>query len=226
MYIKSFSFNDFGEHCYILSNDANEAIVIDPGCCFQKERDEFDQYIKDNSLTIKHLLNTHLHLDHIFGNKHIQTKYGVGAEASEKDEPLLENMKTFTSMFGLLGNTISEKEYDEKLDALPLEHRLKEGDVIEIKDIKLKVIEIPGHTMGHLAFYNEAEDCVFVGDILFKGGIGRTDLAGKNPQEMQKLLVEGIHKKLMTLPGKTIVFPGHGPTTTIEQEGTCNMYLF
>lgn len=225
MYIKSFTFNDFQEHCYVVSNNNKEAIVIDPGFCYEKERVEFDNYIKENDLTIKHLINTHLHLDHIFGNKHIQTKYGVGAKANEKDEPLLENMKSYTSLFGLIGRAFTEKEFDDKLEALPLIKTLKDGDVVSIKDVDLKAIEIPGHTLGHLAFYNEQDACVFVGDILFRGGIGRTDLAGKDPAEMQRLLVDGIRNRLLVFPDETVVFSGHGPSTSIAEEKAGNMYL-
>ncbi len=225
MNIKCFSCNDFSEICYVISNDNNEAIVIDPGFCFEQERLAFSKYISDNNLTIKRVLNTHLHVDHILGNRFIQNTYGVGAEASEKDEPLLENMFAYASMFGLVGHSFSEKDFRDKLEANPLVGNLKENDVVAIDGIRLKVLEIPGHTMGHLAYYCEEEKCIFVGDILFCGSIGRTDLAGGDPRDMQKLLVEGIHAKILCLPGDTEVFPGHGMSTTVEHEKLNNMYL-
>ncbi len=225
MVIKCFTCNDFAEHCYVLSNELNEAIVIDPGFCYAEEREEFVRYINDEHLTIKHVLNTHLHVDHIMGNKFIEKTYGIGASANEQDEPLLENMRSYAQMFGLVGHAFSLSDFEENLEALPLAHLLKEGDIISIEGIDLMAIHIPGHTLGHLAFYNQKEACVFVGDILFKGSIGRTDLAGRNPNEMQKLLVDGIRKHLMCLPDDTVVFPGHGPSSTIGFEKETNPYL-
>lgn len=224
MIVKSFTFNDFEEHCYVLSNN-NEAIVIDPGCCYESERIDFCKYIKENKLTIKHVLNTHLHVDHILGNRFIQDTYGVGAEAAEEDEILLENMYTQASMFGLVGRSFSESDFFSKLEAYPLSNTIKDGDTISISDIELKVLSVPGHTLGHLAFYCPSECCIFVGDILFRGGIGRTDLTGKDPREMQNLLVKGIREKLFYLPNDTVVFPGHGQTTSISQEKEYNPYL-
>ena len=108
---------------------------------------------------------------------------------------------------------------------MPLAHLLKAGETVSIKDIELEVLHIPGHTLGHLAFFNRKELCVFVGDILFKGSIGRTDLAGGNSTEMQKLLVEGIRKQLLSLPDETVVFSGHGESSTIGYERENNPYL-
>lgn len=225
MVVKCFICNDFAEQCYVLSNELNEAIVIDPGFCYAKEREEFVNYINTEHLTIKYVLNTHLHVDHIMGNRFIENTYGVGAWANEKDEPLLENMRSYAQMFGLIGNAFSLSDFTEHLEALPLTGLLKEGDIVAIKGIELNVLHIPGHTLGHIAFYNKKEACVFVGDILFKGSIGRTDLAGCNPNEMQRLLVDGIRKQLMCLPDDTVVFSGHGPSTTIGLERETNPYL-
>ncbi len=225
MKIKCFTCNDFAEQCYVLSNDKGEAIVIDPGFCYEKERNEFQQYVKDSNLTIKYVLNTHLHVDHILGNRFIEKKYGVGASACEQDEPLLENMCSYAQMFGLVGRSFSMSDFSEHLEALPLVHLLKAGDVVAVDGIDLDVMHIPGHTMGHLAFYDKKDSCVFVGDILFKGSIGRTDLAGGDPYEMQRLLVEGIRKHLLVLPDETKVYSGHGPSSTIGFEKTNNPYL-
>lgn len=225
MIVKCFTCNDFAEQCYVLSNDSNEAIVIDPGFCYDSERDAFYLYVKEEHLSIKHVLNTHLHVDHILGNRYIEDTFGIGASACDQDEPLLENMRTYAQMFGLLGRSFTSSFFSEKLEALPLAHLLKAGETVSIKDIELEVLHIPGHTLGHLAFLNRKELCVFVGDILFKGSIGRTDLAGGNPTEMQKLLVEGIRKQLLSLPDETVVFSGHGESSTIGYERENNPYL-
>lgn len=227
MIIKSFVFNPFQENCYILSNKQKESIIIDPGCCVQEERKQLADYIKINDLKIKHLLNTHLHLDHILGNKFIQDTYGVEAESAEEDEPLLENLETYTQMFGLIGRCFSIEEFRQKLEAYPLGYRLKEGDEISVQDIHLSVIQVPGHTKGHLAFYCKEEKICFVGDILFKGSIGRTDLTGGNERadELQQNLIKNIKNKILTLPQDTTLLCGHGPYTTVEQEIQFNPYF-
>ena len=224
MKIKAFVFNPFQEHCFVLSNKT-ECIIIDPGCCNNKERSSLSDYIKEENLNIKYLLNTHLHIDHIMGNRFIQSEFGIGASANENDEFLLENMYQYACSLGLMGNAFTESIFYKQIEAFPLQNLLCEGDIITIDGIQLDVIEIPGHTPGHLAFYNKQDDCIFSGDAIFRGSIGRTDLAGKDENEMYNLLITSIKTKILSLPDTTTIFTGHGPTTTVGQEKRNNPYL-
>ena len=168
-------------------------------------------YIEENNLTLKRVLNTHLHLDHAFGNSYLFDRFNVGAEANAEDEFLLNDMQRQAELFGI--NKVDEiKE---------LSSNLNEGDKIILGDIELDVLHVPGHSPGSLVFYSKKDNCAFVGDVLFNGSIGRTDLAKGNHEQ----LISGIKSKLLTLPENTIIFSGHGPNTTIKTEKQINSYL-
>ena len=214
MQIKSFSFNPFGVNAYILSNNAGDAILIDTSVSNAREQAALADYIKSEHLQVRRVLNTHLHLDHVLGNAFVERTYGIKAEAHKDDEFLLGLQQEQAQMFGLPCNDI----------APALGNNLDEGDTVEIPEIKLQVIHVAGHSPGGLAFYCEnsgkvnGQDNVppllFPGDILFAGSRGRSDLFGGD----EFTLVSGIKSKLLTLPSETIVFPGHGPMTTIGDE--------
>ena len=214
MVIKQFVFNSFGVNGFVLSNDDGEAILIDPSVSSEQEEEALARYIETNHLTVRRLLNTHLHLDHVLGNAFVANKYGVQPEAHEEDAFLLELQEEQSQMFGL--------PLREPSPALG--NYLAEGDSVEIPGIKLQVFHIAGHSPGGIAFYCENPGVVngqkdvppllFPGDILFAGSRGRSDLFGGD----EEALVSGIKSKLLTLPKETVVFPGHGPRTTIESE--------
>ena len=213
MLLKHFVVNSFGVNAFVLSNDAGEAILIDPSVSREAERKALADYISSNNLKVVRLLNTHLHLDHVLGNAFVERTYGVKPEAHEEDAFLLDLQEEQSQMFGL--------PVEETSPALG--DYLAEGDVVEIPGISLKVLHIAGHSPGGLAFYCEnpgevngkkAPPLLFSGDILFAGSMGRSDLFGGD----EEALVSGIKSKLMTLPAETLVFPGHGPTTTIGDE--------
>lgn len=213
MLLKHFVVNPFGVNAFVLSNDAGEAILIDPSVSRELERKALADYISSNNLKVVRLLNTHLHLDHVLGNAFVERTYGVKPEAHEEDAFLLDLQEEQSQMFGL--------PVEETSPALG--DYLAEGDVVEIPGISLKVLHIAGHSPGGLAFYCEnpgevngkkAPPLLFSGDILFAGSMGRSDLFGGD----EEALVSGIKSKLMTLPAETLVFPGHGPTTTIGDE--------
>ena len=213
MNIKQFVFNPFGVNCYILSNDNGEAILIDPSVSNAREQNALTENIKSENLKVRRVLNTHLHLDHVLGNAFVERTFGVKAEAHKDDEFLLGLQQEQAQMFGLPCNDI----------APALGKNLDEGDIVEIPGIKLQVIHVAGHSPGGLAFYCEnpgevngqkAPPLLFPGDILFAGSRGRSDLFGGD----EWALVSGIKSKLLTLPSETIVFPGHGPSTTIGNE--------
>lgn len=213
MNINQFVFNPFGVNAYVLSNSNGETILIDPSASNAREQAALSDYIKSENLKVCRNLNTHLHLDHVLGNAFIERTYGIKAEAHKDDEFLLGLQNEQAQMFGLPCNDI----------APTLGNNLDEGDIVEIAEIKLQVIHVAGHSPGGLAFYcanpgevngQKAPPLLFPGDILFAGSRGRSDLFGGD----EFALVSGIKSKLLTLPSETIVFPGHGPCTTIGDE--------
>lgn len=214
MNLKAFTFNSFGVNGFVLSNDAGDAILIDPSVSSEQEEQALARYIEQNKLTVKRLLNTHLHLDHVLGNAFVAKTYGVQPEAHEEDAFLLDLQEEQSQMFGL-----PMREHSPGLG-----NYLAEGDAVEVPGIRLQVIHVAGHSPGGIAFYCEnpgevngqkdVPPLLFPGDILFAGSRGRSDLFGGN----EEALVSGIKSKLLTLPKETVVFPGHGPMTTIADE--------
>ncbi|WP_321437236.1 MBL fold metallo-hydrolase [uncultured Bacteroides sp.] len=211
MKIKRFEFNMFPVNCYVLSDESNEAVVIDPGCFYEEEKQALKNYINSNGLTVKHLLNTHLHLDHIFGNPFMLHEYGLKAEANKADEFWLEQAPKQSRMFG----------FELKEAPVPLGSYICDGDIISFGKVRLEAIHVPGHSPGSLVFYCKEENCMFSGDVLFQGSIGRADLARGNFDE----LLDSICSRLFVLPNETIVYPGHGAPTTIGTEKTENPFF-
>ncbi len=211
MKIKLFIFNPFQENTYLLINENNECILIDPGCIDKEEKDRLKTYLEENKLELKRVLNTHLHLDHVFGNSFLAHQYGVKAEANQADEFLLKEMNRQAELFGI----------SEVVEVVPLGSYLNEGDKIRLGNIELEVLHVPGHSPGSLVYYAPKDKCVFVGDVLFQRCIGRTDFAKGNFNE----LISGIRTKLLTLPDETVVFCGHGQRTTIGDEKRHNSFL-
>jgi len=208
--IKSFVFSPIQENTYLLYNEFNQCAIIDPGCYFDAEKEELTQFIKDNSLTVIHLLNTHCHLDHVFGNKYVAETYSLTPQIHKKEEQVLAFAPTSGLMYDL--------PFDNYTGQLLF---LKERDVVTIGKDELVVIEAPGHSPGHICFYNKARGFLIGGDVLFNRSIGRTDLPGGNYDE----LIKNIKEKLLVLPNKTIVYSGHGEITTIGEEKVENPYL-
>lgn len=212
MKIQKFTFNMFGVNTYILWDEAShEAAIVDPGMIDEAEERVLDDFIKRNNLKITHLINTHMHLDHTFGDRHIQKQYGVKIEGHQSDDFLGENLPAQARSFGI----------GQEVTPIEIEHNLHEGDKIKIGDEELEVLHVPGHSPGSLVLYAPKSGFLLAGDVIFKNSIGRTDLAGGNGPE----LIDGIQSKIMTLPPDTIVYPGHGPSTTIGSEATFNPYL-
>lgn len=211
MNIKIFEFNPISENTYVAYDDTKECVIIDPGCFFPDEKSVLLDFILDNDLVVKHLLNTHLHYDHVFGNHFIYEQFGLLTEAHEGDEFLLEQLPKQIKMYGFKNNEPAPK----------IGKYLNENDVVEFGNQRLVVIHVPGHSPGSVVFYNEEAGCAFVGDVLFRGSIGRTDLAKGSMTQ----LLDGIKSKLLTLPPDTIIYSGHGPLTTIREEARNNFYL-
>ncbi len=208
--IKAFVFSPIQENTYLLYNESNQCIIIDPGCYFPEEKDELSALITQSELKPQMLLNTHCHLDHVFGNKFIAETYGLTLQLHEKEKAMLD----FAPASGLI--------YDMPFDNYAGEFiYLKEGDTIVLGDDELRVIEAPGHSPGHICFYCAKQNFIISGDVLFNRSIGRTDLPGGNHQ----ILLDNIREKLFVLPGETVVYSGHGPVTTIGEEKLYNPFL-
>ncbi len=165
MTIKKFEFNMLPVNTYVLWDETKEAVVIDAGCYFDAEKRALKEYIEKNGLTVKHLLNTHLHFDHIFGNPFMFKEFGILAEAHEADLPWLEQVTEKIKLFGIM-----------KCDPpVPLKGYLHEGDTVAFGTHTLTIFHIPGHSLGSLVFYCAEEKALFTGDVLFQHSIGRTD---------------------------------------------------
>jgi glyoxylase-like metal-dependent hydrolase (beta-lactamase superfamily II) len=208
--IKTFTFNPVQENTYILYNENNECIIIDPGCYFDSEKEELTAFIKNHKLEPQLLLNTHCHLDHVFGNKFIAEEFKLTLNTHLLEKEILEMAPASGLMFNLpFDNYQGEVIY------------LKEGDVISLGDDELKVIHAPGHSPGSICFYCAKQNFLIAGDVLFQNSIGRTDL----PYGDHDALIKNIKEKLFKLPPAVTVYPGHGPETTIESEIKGNPYL-
>ena len=211
MTIKTFTFNPFQENTYLVFDETNEAVVIDAGCLQASEKQILTRFIEDNKLTLKRVLNTHLHLDHQFGNKFLFDTYGIAPEACIEDEFLLENVVAQARSYGF---PVTE-------EAQPLGAYIIENQEITFGNSSLKAIHAPGHSPGSMVLYSEKDGVMFAGDVLFQGSIGRTDL----PKGDYASLILAITKKLLVLPDSTVVYCGHGPSTTIGYEKKNNPYL-
>lgn len=212
MKISRFTMNPFGMNCYILwTGPGGDCIVIDPGMMTQSEKDMITSFIDGNNLTLRHVLLTHCHVDHACAAMWLADKYGLQVEAGEKEQIVALSLPLQAQRFGL------------KIDTTPLDigHILAEGDVINIGDEEISVLETPGHSPGSLSFYCPTSSVIFTGDAVFQGSIGRTDLPGGS----FTVLINSIKTKIMTLPSDTVIASGHGDTTTVGEEMTYNPYL-
>ncbi len=211
MKIKRFEFNMFVENCYVLADDSCEAVVIDAGCFHKEEQLKLKKYITENNLQVKHLLNTHLHLDHVFGNPFMLREFGLRAEANQQDEFLLNKVPEQCRLFGF--------EINEP--PVSLGKYVCDGDIIRFGNTELEAIHVPGHSPGSIVYYCKTEKCAFSGDVLFHGSIGRTDLEGGDFNELR----EHICSRLFILPNDTIIYPGHGNSTSIGAEKMENPFF-
>lgn len=207
--IQSFVFNPFQENTYVIYDETDECVIIDPGCYDKAERDELADFIEGNGLKVRMLLNTHCHIDHILGNTFVKERYHTQLFLHPTEEFVLNAQKILAPHYGM-------PLYQE---AKP-DGYLQEPNLVEFGDQKFSVLFVPGHSPGHIAFYNEKEKIVLAGDVLFRSSVGRTDLPGGN----HNTLINSIHQKLFTLPNDVTVYPGHGGETTIGFEKTTNPF--
>jgi hydroxyacylglutathione hydrolase len=210
MQVKSFTFGPFQENTYILYDETKNCVIVDPGCFTVSEEQELKSFIESNNLKVVDLLNTHCHLDHIAGNAFVFDTYGLSPVMHKDDLPVLENQQRSCDMYGI-PCTPSPK---------PLRF-IEEGDYVGFGNTKLLVIHVPGHAPGHVVFFHEELKVLINGDVLFQRSIGRTDLPLGNHDQ----LISSIKTKVFVLPDETLVYCGHGPTTTIGEEKIHNPYL-
>jgi glyoxylase-like metal-dependent hydrolase (beta-lactamase superfamily II) len=210
IHIKAFTFSPISENTYVLYNDAGKAIIIDPGCYFPAEEETLQNFIKEKNLIPIYLLNTHCHLDHVFGNKWVHETYGLELYLHPNEAPMLALAPVSGERWGL-----PFQNY-----AGPL-HFLNDGDKVLLDDFEIQVILAPGHSPGSICFYMPEQGDLIGGDVLFRGSIGRTDLPGGDTET----LLTSIREKLWVLPDETVVYSGHGIKTTIGYEKRNNPFL-
>ncbi|MCA6450920.1 MAG: MBL fold metallo-hydrolase [Chitinophagaceae bacterium] len=208
--VRFFTFSPVQENTYVLYNEQNKAIIIDPGCYFTAEQETLKKFIEDTQLEPVRLLNTHCHLDHVFGNKWVSETWNLELHLHAGEEQMLKLAPLSGEKWGLPFQNYSG----------PL-HFLEEGDTIRLGNDALKVILAPGHSPASICFYCEEQGFLVGGDVLFRESIGRTDLPGGN----HETLLKNIREKLFVLPDEVVVYPGHGPSTTIGHEKTHNPFL-
>lgn len=213
MEIKTFIFNPLQVNTYVIYNSATlEAAIIDAGCFGEEEEEELRKFIDEKGLRVSNLVNTHLHLDHQFGNAYVAQQYGIKPLAAAEDEPLVRNVRHYAAAFGLDDDLVKEQT---------LGGYLHDGEIVTLCGEECQIIATPGHTPGGVCLYFPNQKIVFTGDTLFAGGIGRADLPGGN----YATLIQSIQKRLLTLPPDTQIYCGHGPASTIAEEKQMNPYL-
>ena len=208
--VQTFTFNPVQENTYIVYNEKGECCIIDPGCYFANEEMELKNFISNNRLKPLFLLNTHCHLDHIFGNRFVSKTYNLPLYINQLEKPVLE--------YGPISGQLWQLPFDNYDGELKY---LNENDNISLSDDTLKVLFTPGHSPGSISFYSFDDKFIISGDVLFEGSVGRTDLPGAD----FKTLEQTIRSNLYSLPPEVIVYPGHGGTTKIAQEMKSNPFV-
>ena len=210
MKIKIFSFNSFQVNTIILHDNSNECVIIDAGCNTEQELATVTNFIEQENLNPKYILNTHCHVDHVMGNLALKEKYSINFMAHENEMPLIERTRDMATAFGL---DVDEPGKPDKF--------IDDGEIIKFGNTELQAIHVPGHSPGSICYHIPKEKILIAGDVLFQGSIGRTDLPGGD----YDTLINGIKSKLLILSEDTIVYPGHGESTTIKFEKENNPYL-
>lgn len=208
--VVAITYNEFEENTYIVYDETKECIIIDPGCHSMEEKLHLQSFITNNQLNPVKLINTHCHIDHIFGNKFIYDTYGLYPEIHPGEMQILRAAPQLSQMFGMQCEVSPE----------PI-HFIQEGDEVKSGNTSLKVVFTPGHSPASISFINLVDNFVIAGDVLFYESIGRTDLPGGN----YDTLINSIQTQLMNLPDNMVVYSGHGPATTIGHERKFNPFL-
>ena len=208
--IESLVFNAFQVNTYLVKDEEGNCLVVDPAFYSPEEERTFDHYIRDHELKVTGQINTHCHVDHVLGVRHLQQKYQCPFRAHQNESGLLKNAPLMGKVYGLSVEPIPG------IDVL-----ISDRDLIPLNAFSLHALLVPGHSPGSLSFYSPEGAFVITGDALFQGSIGRTDLPGGD----YDTLIESIRSRLLTLPPETIVYPGHGEPSTIANEAMGNPFL-
>lgn len=203
-------FNSFQVNTYLLYDETKECVIVDPACYEEEEELALSKYIDTHELKPVMHINTHCHIDHILGMPFVRDKYKIKSQAHESEQKLLNNGQIMGKVFGFHVNIFPE-----------LDKHITHAEKITFGNSEILALHVPGHSEGSLAFYAEKEGFVITGDALFDGSIGRTDLPGGNYDQ----LIHSIKNNLLSLPGKTSVWPGHGGSTTIQKEIETNPFF-
>jgi glyoxylase-like metal-dependent hydrolase (beta-lactamase superfamily II) len=204
--------NPFGENMYILWDEASrEAVVVDPGMMRDGEREMVTKFIDEHKLSVKHILLTHLHVDHITSARWLADKTGADVCGSVLDNQLGQELPDQVAHFRI----------NIEVEPLTVDRNLADGDTIQLGDETIQVLHVPGHSPGGLAFYLPQSALLISGDTIFNGSVGRTDLWGGDMAQ----LINSIREKILPLPDETVIASGHGPTTTIADEKRFNPFL-
>ena len=209
--VKKFTFNPFSENTYVVTDEFKNAVIIDPGCYYKAEQNELDSYVLKNNLKLKSILHTHSHLDHMFGTAYLADKYNLDLWICKEDLVTYQSYEKVCEVYGV-PITFSPNPTPKFFDLMQL---------IQIEGIKFEILFVPGHSPGHVAFYNKENNFLINGDCLFENSIGRTDLPGGNHQQ----LIDSIKNEIFILPDETLVYCGHGNETTIKAEKSSNPFL-
>ncbi|MDR2835601.1 MAG: MBL fold metallo-hydrolase [Bacteroidales bacterium] len=207
---KRFIFNELGVNAFVLYDDTREAVIVDGAAENEKQSNELLKFIEEKNLKVKYIISTHGHFDHIYGNSKLLEKFKVPLLMHKDDNIWIENFQQITARYGM------------KTDKAPLPTKtIDEGDTIKFGNSELLVFHVPGHSAGSIVLYAKEINLLISGDTLFEDSIGRTDLEGGD----YNTLIKNIKEKILVLPPNTIVFPGHGNSTTVEYESKNNPYL-
>ena len=210
MTVQAFTFNPFQTNCYVCY-DGGEAALVDPSSHTEAEHRAVLDYLAAHDLTVRHLLLTHAHIDHVFGCAFFAEHFGLGWQMHHDDLPLLRRSRDQAAFFGV------------PMDAAPPDPEtfLTEDDTITLGSATFEIRHAPGHSPGSICFVDTTNGFVLAGDVLFQGSIGRADLPGGS----LPTLLRSIETQLLTLDDDVAVYPGHGPATTVGRERRTNPFL-
>ena len=210
MKLHRFEFSPFAENTYVITGTGQQCIIVDPGCYQATEEMMLKNWIEELGLTPVALLNTHAHIDHIFGNAFVKNTWNVPMYLHHDDLPLFDRAESMAALWNLSYSPSPMPDAD-----------LKGVQHLELAGIKLELRHVPGHAPGHVIFIHHESRQVICGDTLFRGSIGRTDLPGGN----HELLLSSIRSHMFTLPDDYVLHSGHGPETTVGEERTHNPFF-
>ncbi|MDH3710391.1 MAG: MBL fold metallo-hydrolase [Cyclobacteriaceae bacterium] len=209
IHIQTFIFGPFQENTYIIHDHSGVGAIFDPGCYEKSEQDQLLQYVEAQNIKIDKVINTHCHIDHVLGNEFVKKHFQAPLLIPALEDPVLKAVQVYAASYGF--PQYQEAEVDEFLS---------EEDELVIGETPWKILFVPGHSPGHLAFYQEEAQVCLGGDVLFNGSIGRTDLPGGDYQT----LIDSIHQKIFALDDDVTVYSGHGPSTTVGHEKQTNPF--